>query len=77
MLKALAAQPAEELDYPGVKGVLLFVVEAGKERLKLGFDAFIPWSRAWVTFSLNASPPATTSAWDRRADTSPGQQSTS
>jgi hypothetical protein len=38
MLKALAAQPAEELDYPGVKGVLLFVVEAGKERLKLGFD---------------------------------------
>src|ERR1700722_15767417 len=37
---ALAIQPTEQAAYPtaGVDGVLLLVVEAGVERLKLGFD---------------------------------------
>src|SRR5271167_3455922 len=37
---ALAIQPTEQATHPAtsVDGVLLFVVEAGVERLKLGFD---------------------------------------
>ena len=38
--RLLASKPAEQAAHPpaGVEGVLLLVVEAGVERLKLGFD---------------------------------------
>ena len=38
--RRLAIQPTEQATHPAtsVDGVLLFVVEAGVERLKLGFD---------------------------------------
>src|SRR5882724_13494073 len=55
---ALAIQPTEQAAHPAtsVDGVLLFVVEAGVERLKLGFDRLHSIELRWGYFFAEREP---------------------